>query len=592
MSALQPRASTIEQMLGNLRETFEADAQQRHEAVAELKNSLFEQTLAAIGDKLEAEGRKQQDAIGALKASLLGEVSTSIGERLQADERKQQDAIAQLQTSFEDALGAIGDRLEAEGKKQQDAIAALTASLVVSSSRNEPAAPEPNYAQAPPQTSIIATHEDALPASSIAAMSASPIARSSPADAAAAQASDSPSIAVEPEHSILDLSTPMDSEFPSGPARAADENAAGRHDPTGAIASFPELALSTGAGMQSLQGATAFARDDMRDELSRSTGYLSEARQSLQSAAARSVPDSSKEFFAFRFLRSIGVPSLKKGDTTSYALIAAIALIALLAVAVTVEQLLSRWNSAPGANVGAHSIAANVRAGRFLEAQHQLHRGTWHGRPNAKTQSLAASPSVSPADRTRLAVLADAGNSQAQLLLGLQELGGADKAAAAKWLERAALQGEPVAQYRMGALYAEGRGVPKDDAKAFHWYAAAAQAGNRKAMSNLAVAYAQGNGTAKNPEEAARWFSKAAQLGLVDAQFDLAVLYERGLGVPQSLLDAYRWYLIAAKAGDRESRDRIEALSSQLAPTDRAAAEAAADQFKALPTNARANEPQ
>jgi localization factor PodJL len=109
-------------------------------------------------------------------------------------------------------------------------------------------------------------------------------------------------------------------------------------------------------------------------------------------------------------------------------------------------------------------------------------------------------------------------------------------------------------------------------------------------MSNLAVAYAEGDGTAKNPQEAGRWFLKAAQLGLPDAQFDLAILYERGLGVPQNLTDAYRWYVIAAKAGDKESKDRVDALSSQLTAEDRAAAETAAAEFKPLPMNARANE--
>jgi localization factor PodJL len=111
-------------------------------------------------------------------------------------------------------------------------------------------------------------------------------------------------------------------------------------------------------------------------------------------------------------------------------------------------------------------------------------------------------------------------------------------------------------------------------------------------MSNLAVAYAQGDGTARNPQEAGRWFLKAAQLGLPDAQFDLAILYERGLGVPQNLTDAYRWYVIAAKAGDKESKDRVDALSSQLSGEDRAAAETAAAEFKPQPVATRANEAQ
>ena len=109
-------------------------------------------------------------------------------------------------------------------------------------------------------------------------------------------------------------------------------------------------------------------------------------------------------------------------------------------------------------------------------------------------------PSVPSQDRT--ATLAKGGDAQAQLQIGLRDLAKNDTTDAAPWLERAAFQGVPVAQYRVATLYAAGRGVPADKVKAFRWYLAAAQAGNRKAMSNLAVAYAQGEGTAKNPQEA------------------------------------------------------------------------------------------
>ena len=67
----------------------------------------------------------------------------------------------------------------------------------------------------------------------------------------------------------------------------------------------------------------------------------------------------------------------------------------------------------------------------------------------------------------------------------------ANPADAAKWLERAAEQGQAVAQYRLGAVYERGQGVPANPATATHWYQLAANQGNRKAMHNLAVAYRQ-----------------------------------------------------------------------------------------------------
>ncbi|MEI9929051.1 MAG: tetratricopeptide repeat protein [Rhizomicrobium sp.] len=193
----------------------------------------------------------------------------------------------------------------------------------------------------------------------------------------------------------------------------------------------------------------------------------------------------------------------------------------------------------------------------------------------------------------RLTALANGGNVKAETVIGLKYLNGdgtaINEAQAAKWLERAAESGEPIAQYRLGTLYEHGKGVAADPAKATHWYQSAAMQGNRKAMHNLAVAYAEGTGTKKDLAEAARWFSKAASLGLTDSQFNLAVLYERGQGVPQSLLDAYKWYAIAAAGGDTESKSRLDALSTQISTDDRAAAQHASDTFRTQPLDPHAN---
>jgi len=127
--------------------------------------------------------------------------------------------------------------------------------------------------------------------------------------------------------------------------------------------------------------------------------------------------------------------------------------------------------------------------------------------------------------------------------------------------------------------------------KAVQLYEAAAKQGNRKAMHNLAVAYAQGTGAKKDYAQAAQWFTRAADLGLSDSQFNLAVLYERGMGVPQSLTDAYKWYAIAAAQGDTESKARLDAISTQLSPDERSAAQKAAAEFHPLPLDRNANVP-
>lgn len=209
-------------------------------------------------------------------------------------------------------------------------------------------------------------------------------------------------------------------------------------------------------------------------------------------------------------------------------------------------------------------------------------------------QPAAARPApTAPLDR--LTQAANTGNARAQLIVGLKYLDGdgvpTNQVEAAKWLTKAADAGEPVAQYRLGGLYERGTGVAADPVKAVRLYLAAANQGSRKAMHNLAVAYAEGTGVKKDYAEASRWFLKAANLGLKDSQFNLAVLYERGLGVPQNLVDAYKWYAIAASQGDNESRNRMNAIVGQLDTEARAAAQHAADSFRAAPLNARANVP-
>lgn len=187
----------------------------------------------------------------------------------------------------------------------------------------------------------------------------------------------------------------------------------------------------------------------------------------------------------------------------------------------------------------------------------------------------------SPLDQ--LSAQAMAGNPQAELLIGLRYLKGRGVAVnqpeAAKWI-RAAAARDPAAQYWMGQITENGEGVSADAASALRWYELAAAHGNRDAMYNLGVASAQGLGTQRDFAQSAHWFAKAAALGVTNAQFNLAVLYERGEGVTQSLPDAYKWYAIAGAGGDAESKQRADAIATQISTTALAAAKQFAATFK------------
>jgi len=95
-------------------------------------------------------------------------------------------------------------------------------------------------------------------------------------------------------------------------------------------------------------------------------------------------------------------------------------------------------------------------------------------------------------------------------------------------MRRLAEQGDPIAQFAIGARYATGEDILQDYA------------------------------------EAVRWFSKAAEQGHVPAQATLGAYYWAGRGVPVDLSKAYFWSLLAEAGGDEASKSRVALLASRL----------------------------
>lgn len=145
---------------------------------------------------------------------------------------------------------------------------------------------------------------------------------------------------------------------------------------------------------------------------------------------------------------------------------------------------------------------------------------------------------------------------------------------AAKWYQRSADQGFVQSQYRLGTFYERGLGVKADPAKAAAWYQRAAEKGNVKAMHNLAVLSANQSKGSPDYATAAKWFTEAAERNLSDSQFNLAVLYENGLGVEQNLKQSFKWLSLAAKSGDKEAVRRRDILKGKLTAEEIAEAEA------------------
>lgn len=161
---------------------------------------------------------------------------------------------------------------------------------------------------------------------------------------------------------------------------------------------------------------------------------------------------------------------------------------------------------------------------------------------------------------------------------------------AVRWYQRSAARGFAQAQYRLATHLERGLGASQDVARARIWYQRAAEKGNVKAMHNLAVLSAGGDQPSADYATAVKWFAAAAERGLADSQYNLAVLHESGLGVPQSRIQAYKWYSLAAKAGDKDATARCDAMKGELSKEDLAAANEMVKSFSPKAIDALVND--
>lgn len=187
-----------------------------------------------------------------------------------------------------------------------------------------------------------------------------------------------------------------------------------------------------------------------------------------------------------------------------------------------------------------------------------------------------------------------AGDPVAAYEIGARYLEGrgvqANAAEAAIWLQRAIDKGFAPAAYRLGNLHEKGRGTAKNATEAMRYYAMAADAGNIKAMHNLAVMYSEGPDGKPDYKTAARWFRMAAERGVRDSQYNLGVLYARGLGVDQNLTESFRWFALAANQGDSDAAKKRDDVAKRLDVQTLVAAKLAVQTWNALPVIASANE--
>ncbi|MEO5348244.1 MAG: sel1 repeat family protein [Magnetococcus sp. YQC-3] len=168
------------------------------------------------------------------------------------------------------------------------------------------------------------------------------------------------------------------------------------------------------------------------------------------------------------------------------------------------------------------------------------------------------------------AILTDAanGNADAQFNLGWMYYNGKgvkqSYQEAGKWLRKAADQGDVSAQYVLGWMCEQGRGLPQDYREAAKWFRKAAEQGDARSQYKLGTMYERGIGVPQDYQEAVKWFRKDADQGIARGQFKLGVMYERGHGVPQDYVQAHMWSSLAASQGSKDAAEYRDTLAKQM----------------------------
>ncbi len=131
-----------------------------------------------------------------------------------------------------------------------------------------------------------------------------------------------------------------------------------------------------------------------------------------------------------------------------------------------------------------------------------------------------------------------------------------DTSEAERWYQRGvdmasagARAGWLTADVYLANAYLQSKGVPLDYSEAMYRMKDAAEHGNRQAQVNLGSMYRDGQGTLQDYGEAMYWYRKAADRGSAVAEWMIGRLYFDGKGVIRNFTEAATWFRKAADEG-------------------------------------------
>jgi TPR repeat protein len=159
---------------------------------------------------------------------------------------------------------------------------------------------------------------------------------------------------------------------------------------------------------------------------------------------------------------------------------------------------------------------------------------------------------------------------------GTQWLKAGDREKGLRALEYAAEKGHPLAQWKLGRIFADGEIVSRNDYKAFQYFERIANGyaddnpntQQARFVANAFVAlgqyYLEGipkSPIQRDPERAREMFGYAASyFHDPDAQYYLARLYLDGTGAPHDPRQAARWFILAAQKGQCRAQAMLGAM--------------------------------
>ena len=99
-----------------------------------------------------------------------------------------------------------------------------------------------------------------------------------------------------------------------------------------------------------------------------------------------------------------------------------------------------------------------------------------------------------------------------------------------------------VAQYFLGVMYFEGKGVKTDTKTGKSWMKKSADGGDVNAMADLASRYFNGQGVKESKEKSFKWSKNAAENNHAYAKCNYANMLFNGEGCEKNIPDAIKWY--------------------------------------------------